>query len=238
MCWWWGLFEFIQYAWNNLIYERYISEPIYQTFIDVSTIAKISVIVMDESYHGFYLHCRRFQNISYSIFKSYFLSPFSHAEGSMQEIIEQLHKEEAGLTTDRGLEGAPEDVQSFELFLTERFKSKYDKLYANIRPPLNILTSLFSSAPNGLGKGGGGGGNSRGIEMKRMKGNKDPSYSSSSGETDRLLKGWRDISRFLRDFIDESFSRSELTRDIREPTFFQKILKTPPEMIVFILRFY
>ncbi len=32
-----------------------------------------------------------------------------------------LHKEEAGLTVDRSLEGAPADVQTFQIYLTGQF---------------------------------------------------------------------------------------------------------------------
>jgi meckelin len=55
---WIGLCTFIQWFWNYLIYERYISEPPEQLFIDFCTIAKVSIIVLDEQYHGYYLHCR------------------------------------------------------------------------------------------------------------------------------------------------------------------------------------
>ncbi len=33
----------------------------------------------------------------------------------MREISDQLDKESCGLTTDRGLEGCPKDMQSFEV---------------------------------------------------------------------------------------------------------------------------
>ena len=46
----------------------------------------------------------------------------------MLDILEQLKKEESGLTTDRGLEGGPKDVQSFELFVSDGWRQKYDKV--------------------------------------------------------------------------------------------------------------
>jgi hypothetical protein len=36
----------------------------------------------------------------------------------MTELVSMLHKEEAGLTVDRSLEGAPADVQSFQIFMS------------------------------------------------------------------------------------------------------------------------
>ena len=49
---WWLLFSGIQWALKWAIYQRYISEPPEQVFIDFCTIAKISVLVLDEPYHG------------------------------------------------------------------------------------------------------------------------------------------------------------------------------------------
>ena len=49
---WWLLFSGIQWALKWGVYQRYISEPPEQVFIDFCTIAKISVLVLDEPYHG------------------------------------------------------------------------------------------------------------------------------------------------------------------------------------------
>lgn len=40
------------------VYCRYFSEPPEQVFVDVCTLAKVSVFMLDEKFHGFYLHCR------------------------------------------------------------------------------------------------------------------------------------------------------------------------------------
>lgn len=47
----------------------------------------------------------------------------------MEMMSEQLDKEEAGLTTDRGLEGCTPGLQAFEVFITSTFRKKYDKVY-------------------------------------------------------------------------------------------------------------
>lgn len=46
----------------------------------------------------------------------------------METMSEQLDKEEAGLTTDRGLEGCIPGLQAFEVFITSTFRKKYDKV--------------------------------------------------------------------------------------------------------------
>ncbi|CAN0492052.1 unnamed protein product [Ectocarpus sp. 8 AP-2014] len=79
--------------------------------------AKVSVLILDEKYHGWYLHCR---------------SPYPRADVAMDTMSEQLDKEEAGLTTDRGLEGCVPGVQAFELFITATFRKKYDKVCCSL----------------------------------------------------------------------------------------------------------
>jgi meckelin len=84
--WWLFFFTSVQWLWKYLIYERFISEPPEQVFVDMCTIAKVSILLLDEPYHGYYLHCR---------------SPHQFADGTMEELQEMLHKEGAGLTSDR-----------------------------------------------------------------------------------------------------------------------------------------
>lgn len=68
----WLVFSYAQYAWKFFLKERYFGEPPERLFVDFCTIAKISVIVLDEKYHGYYLHCR---------------SPHQYADGTMTELV-------------------------------------------------------------------------------------------------------------------------------------------------------
>lgn len=43
-----------------------------------------------------------------------------------------LHKEEAGLTIDRSLDGAPADVQTFQIFMSGEWRQAFDKIRANL----------------------------------------------------------------------------------------------------------
>lgn len=42
--------------------------------------------------------------------------------------VGMLHKEEAGLTVDRSLEGAPADVQTFQIFMSGEWREAFDKI--------------------------------------------------------------------------------------------------------------
>lgn len=64
----------------------------------------------------------------------------------MEIMSEQLDKEEAGLTTDRGLEGCVPGLQAFELFITSTFRKKYDKVSHSIPNPNAIWSPLHWSS--------------------------------------------------------------------------------------------
>ncbi|KDO27283.1 hypothetical protein SPRG_07532 [Saprolegnia parasitica CBS 223.65] len=111
---WWVVLTASQWLWRWLIYERWIAEPRHLLFLDLCTLAKVSCVLLDEAYHGYYLHCR---------------SPYAFADGSMLDLTEQLKQEAAGLTASRGLDGGPDDCQCFELFLTKAWRKRFMKLY-------------------------------------------------------------------------------------------------------------
>lgn len=58
ICLLWLLVSLAQHIFRFLIYDRYCSEPLGQRFIDLATLAKVSIFILDERYHGYYLHCR------------------------------------------------------------------------------------------------------------------------------------------------------------------------------------
>jgi meckelin len=171
-------------------------------FIDFCTIAKVSLLVLDEKYHGYYLHCR---------------SPHQYADGSMAELVEMLHKEEAGLTVDRSLDGAPADVQSFEIFLTGEWRIAFDKIYSVIHTNPSINDVIHQ------GRGG--------RNRRQMAGLTKSSVEMSSAlPPERALKAWKELSIFLQEFIDNNFGRSGLRRVVREATYWERISFTPPDI--------
>ncbi|DBA02416.1 TPA: hypothetical protein N0F65_007235 [Lagenidium giganteum] len=118
VAWLWLAVCIAQRLWRWLIYERYLDEPRASLFIDLCTVAKVSCLVLDEPYHGYYLHCR---------------SPYPFADGSMSEIVDQLRQEEAGLTVGRGLDSSLPDCQTFEVFVTRKWKRKFQTLATSMQ---------------------------------------------------------------------------------------------------------
>lgn len=110
----WFLVASVQGVFRFVLYERYYTEPKGQRFIDLCTLAKISIFVMDERYHGYYLHCR---------------SPYEFADCAMDKICCDMGKEASGTMISRGLDspGCPLGCQTFELFTSEAFQTHFRK---------------------------------------------------------------------------------------------------------------
>lgn len=130
----WLLLCIAQRLWKWLIYDRYVDEPRESLFIDLCTVAKVSCLVLDEPYHGFYLHCR---------------SPYPFADGNMSEIVDQLKQEEAGLTVGRGLDSGLPDCQAFEMFVTRKWKRKFQTLFSAVHGGASASSSASSTRKNG-----------------------------------------------------------------------------------------
>jgi len=207
----WLVLAYGQYVLKYLGYEQFVVEPPEQLFIDFCTIAKISVIVLDEKYHGYYLHCR---------------SPHQYAEGTMSELVEMLHKEEAGLTSDRSLEGAPPDVQSFQIFLSGECRAAFDKVYVTLAGAEASATSVNESR-------------ARAAKARAGPGNKGSSLTGGVwlGQinfvpTDKVVRAWKELTVFLQEFIENNFGKPGLRRVIREPTYYEKLFYAGPNLTI------
>lgn len=195
--WWWFVLSVTQLAWKYCIYERYISEPPEQLFVDLCTIAKISIIVLDEPYHGYYVHCR---------------SPHQFADGSMAELVGMLNKEEAGLTVDRSLEGAPPDAQSFEIFLSFDWRTQYNKIFNNLLRPPTASEMMLSGRVNRGTTGG------------------NLFTSVKSTPPDKLISAWIELNTFLQGFVDNTHASADLKRSVIQPTYLEKLLHLAPDL--------
>jgi meckelin len=92
---WWLVLWSLQRLWTFAMSERILAKigiggaenPV-SMFVDMCTLAKVSVVVLDEQFHGYYLHC---------------CSPHEYGDCSMSELIDYLNTDAYELSTDRGL---------------------------------------------------------------------------------------------------------------------------------------
>ncbi|KAK7236245.1 meckelin [Aureococcus anophagefferens] len=105
--WWWLILAFGQWLWNFYVYERFISEPVAQSFVDVCTVAKVSVVVFDSEYHGWYIHGD---------------ASYEHADDTMAALTDHLLHEASAGHAQRGLEPTLPNVTVFQMWLTPQFR--------------------------------------------------------------------------------------------------------------------
>jgi meckelin len=229
----WLVFSVGQYLWKYFIYERYLSEPPEQVFLDFCTIAKVSILVVDEKYHGYYLHCR---------------SPHQFAESTMVELVEMLGREEAGLTTDRSLDGAPADVQSFELFLSAEWAAEFRRIKSQLIIPKTIndmldqrrqrqaLIGQQESRMNNQPRSSSlWGVSQRAPRIKNRYGGIKVGWSMFLQQTlppEKVVTAWNEMLQFLSEFIENNLQLSGLRHVVLEESYTNSLFRTAPDLSV------
>ena len=171
------------------------------------------MVIIDEPFHGYYLHCR---------------SPHQHADGTMQELIDMLHKEEAGLTVDRSLTDGPPDVQSFQMFISAEWKASFNKIYNRMARTQSVSELMHA----GRKQRGFGASNARGSAPNRAMSPRGEGAGAAQLPNDRSLKAWRELTVFLQEFVENNFGKAGLRRMIREPTYWENMVDIPPDLNV------
>ena len=193
--WWWAILSLAQWLWKICIAERYLGEPPEQVFVDFCTIAKISVLCLEGEYDGYYLHCR---------------SPHPYSDGSMEELVDMLHYEESGLTTDRSLSGGPAEVQSFNIYVSGEWRLKYDEIYSNMTS-LSTVNEVLSSGRI----------LNRNNIMARF-------FGPTAQPTKQSMSAWKKMTKFLQDFVENEAKRTIITNQ----SFLEKLLLQPPALAI------
>ncbi|CAF1256162.1 unnamed protein product [Adineta steineri] len=104
----------IQYLAFTLFYQRIIADKIIN-FIDLCSVSNISVFILDQYYHGYYIHGR---------------SPHGKTDVNIKEIIMNLHREENQTIGTRGLQDNS-DEQIFIMKINRNFRKQYELLFRN-----------------------------------------------------------------------------------------------------------
>ena len=122
--WLWIVIEIVQLVFVDQIWYRFIGEYPESQFLDMCVIAKISVFILDERYHGYYMHCR---------------SPHEHADANMVEIDKNLAKMRDNLVVNDPMQGVTTDSDGnpdfnvFEVNITRPWREHYDAIYRKVK---------------------------------------------------------------------------------------------------------
>ena len=96
-----------------------------RNFVDMCSLANISILIMDEPRHGWYVHGR---------------APSGKGDWSASELVQKLHEEESNLLLRRGLvpnDPRTGDLQTFELLLPIKFTNDLIAHFDEIRSTIH-----------------------------------------------------------------------------------------------------
>ena len=109
---------------RTLFYDRFYRNKVLQ-FVDLLSVANISVLIFDELCHGYYIHGR---------------SVHGSADVNMDDLNHSLRKEESDLVPKRGLQDT--NQQGFEIFTTSSFRTTFDKIYSVVASSVSLVDIL------------------------------------------------------------------------------------------------
>jgi len=111
----------LQLLFNGLIYETRFEDKI-SDFVDLCSVANISVLMFTERQFGYYIHGRSVHGTS---------------QTDMFEMATNLNKEEESLTSNRGLDPGTE-LQTFQIAIPQKFRYQFDRIYQNLQSGATI----------------------------------------------------------------------------------------------------
>jgi len=85
-----------------------------EEIVDLCSILNISILIFDESFHGYYIHGR---------------SPYGQAEISAAKLKKALNYEASGKGQIRGMSDENPELQTFEIYLPPELVSRYKENY-------------------------------------------------------------------------------------------------------------
>lgn len=100
----------------------YLSSLKFQEFTDLCSVSNISVLIMDQYFHGYYIHGK---------------APWGKSDLVMGELKEQLDSEGMGEKRERGIRlGLTQEtdilrgeVTTYEIYFPVQLRDEYDNLY-------------------------------------------------------------------------------------------------------------
>ncbi|XP_046999873.1 meckelin isoform X2 [Schistocerca americana] len=119
----------LQWLFATTIYERYIKNAV-QEFVDLCSMANISVFILASENYGFYVHGR---------------SPHGFADTDMYCMINHLQREEEDLCSRRGLVPGT-DQQTFQMTVPPQLRAYYNKVMSTVSPVIQPNKRLSAAA--------------------------------------------------------------------------------------------
>eukprot|EP01138_Halocafeteria_seosinensis_P016103 gb/GECG01016432.1/.p1 GENE.gb/GECG01016432.1/~~gb/GECG01016432.1/.p1 ORF type:complete len:1154 (+),score=113.07 gb/GECG01016432.1/:1-3462(+) len=198
---WWFILSLGQYLWKWGIYERFVEPDPLIRYIDMCTVAKISVFIFDDHYHGYYLHCD---------------APYEHADLNMRQLTDHLQDEKSETRIGRQMKGYSGDPnqQSFEVVLPALFRRRIDSVRRDFEAQKR--SKLY----------GGQGSHLRARGTERLK---KPQLTDSKDKAITRLEfaASENIAKYLKGFINEDEAGPNVRRLWKEKSYLQRFFDMP-----------
>jgi len=117
---------FIQYFFYIICYQRMIADKI-MNFIDLCSVSNISVFILDQNCHGYYIHGR---------------SPHGTTDVNMKDMIMNLERESRLMSGKRGLQANSKE-QIFIMKINREFRIQYELLFRKYYVRKFFLGAVF-----------------------------------------------------------------------------------------------
>jgi meckelin len=117
---------FIQYFFYIIFYQRLIADKI-MNFIDLCSVSNISVFILDQNRHGYYIHGR---------------SPHGTTDVNIKDMIMNLERESRLMSGTRGLQANSKE-QIFIMKINREFRIQYELLFRKYYVRKFFLGAVF-----------------------------------------------------------------------------------------------
>uniref|UniRef100_A0A182JYH4 RRM domain-containing protein n=1 Tax=Anopheles christyi TaxID=43041 RepID=A0A182JYH4_9DIPT len=184
-----------QRMYNFLIHDRFVENAI-QQFIDVASIANISVFILSMESYGYYIHGR---------------SPHGFSDTDMCSMIMQFKREEDNLCGNRGLLPGSEQ-QTYSILVPKNLRLFYDKLITPLRNSSSYGPQQHLNQPQLIGS----------AKMSSNEVFTSPGGSRFEYNFERTILTYYNVNRFFAAFVDHALK--DLDYIIQERSILESIL--------------
>uniref|UniRef100_A0A8W7K9J5 Meckelin n=1 Tax=Anopheles albimanus TaxID=7167 RepID=A0A8W7K9J5_ANOAL len=184
-----------QRLYSFLIHDRFIENAI-QQFIDVASIANISVFILSMESYGYYIHGR---------------SPHGFSDTDMCSMIMQFKREEENLCGNRGLLPGSEQ-QTYSILVPRNLRLFYDKLITPLRNTSSLGPHQHLNQPRLIGS----------AKMSSSEVFASPGGGRLEYNFERTILTYYNVNRFFAAFVDHALK--DLDYIIQERTILENIL--------------
>ncbi|XP_058120267.1 meckelin [Anopheles ziemanni] len=185
----------VQRLYSFLIHDRFIENAI-QQFIDVASIANISVFILSMESYGYYIHGR---------------SPHGFSDTDMCSMIMQFKREEENLCGNRGLLPGSEQ-QTYSILVPKNLRMFYDKLITPLRNSSSLGPHQHLNQPQLIGS----------AKMSTSEVFTSPGGGRMEYNFERTILTYYNVNRFFAAFVDHALK--DVDYIIQERSILENIL--------------